>query len=216
MGKLGLSLALAVLLLTGCTRIVGDARPQMERPVAPIPVGQVDDLLSQNANPDEFPSPYVTVEPDECAALAQEARAPLIFDAKPAAHSGGYWFDDGAPTANVMEIVGVYHSDFDSVAALDKARRIIESCRDDRLKASGADGEAPDVFRVVPGQDSGSPQIALWSLSVVGEWFCNNAFVASHNAAIELTTCSEADGYDVLALAKDALKRIEALVNKTS
>jgi hypothetical protein len=132
MGKWGLALALAVLLLTGCAQIVGDARPQMERPVAPIPAGQVQDLLSQRADPDEFPSPYVKVEPERCAALVQEARAPLIFDAKPAAHSGGYWLDDNAATAgNIMEIVGAYHSDFDSVAAVERARGIIESCRDD-------------------------------------------------------------------------------------
>jgi hypothetical protein len=214
MGKWGLSLALAVLLLTGCTRTVGDARPQMERAVAPIPAGQVEDLLSQNADPDEFPSPYVKGEPDECAGVVQEAQAPLIFDSKPAAHSGGYWFDE-ATTVNVMEIVGVYHTDYDPVATLDQARRIIESCRDDTVKASGADSEPPDAFRVVPRQGSGSPQIVLWSLSAVG-WACDNAFVAAHNAAIEITACSEADGYDVLTLAQDALKRIEALVNKTS
>ena len=67
----------------------------------------------------------------------------------------------------------------------------------------------------MPSVDPGSPQLVIWSVSQVG-WTCDDAFIAAHNAAIELTACSETGGYDVLTLAQDALKRIEALVNKTS
>ena len=47
-------------------------------------------------------------------------------------------------------------------------------------------------------------------------WNCDNVFVANHNAAIEITTCGATGGYDVGALADDALKRIDALANTTA
>ncbi len=59
--------------------------------IAPITAGQVEDLLSPNAEPGDIPSPYFTVDPDDCAALAREVNPPLIFDARPAAQAGGFW-----------------------------------------------------------------------------------------------------------------------------
>lgn len=47
-------------------------------------------------------------------------------------------------------------------------------------------------------------------------WNCDNAFVAAHNAAIEITACGRSPGYDVAALAAGALERIEALANITA
>jgi hypothetical protein len=55
----------------------------------------------------------------------------------------------------------------------------------------------------------------LWSFKG-DDWACDNAFVAAHNAAIGISTCAYANGYDVLSLARDALKRIEKLVNTTA
>ncbi|KQY02467.1 hypothetical protein ASD37_29330 [Mycobacterium sp. Root135] len=208
----------AGLLLCGCTRTIDDARPQMARPVGPIAAGQVEDLLSTNADSTELPSPYVSAEPAECAALAQERQAPLIFGPKPVAHSGGYWLDEAVPTShsNVIELVGVYHSDYDPRAAVDDVRRTIDACRDRPLKAAGEDGTINE-FRLQPSKESGSPQIALWSMTDPGDtWTCENAFISAHNAAVEITTCSESAGYDVLALATGALKRIEALANMTN
>lgn len=203
------------LLLCGCTRTIDDARPQRARPVAPIAASQVEDLLSTNADPTEFPSPYVSAEPAECAALAQERQAPLIFDPKPVAHSGGYWLDEAGPRANVIEMVGVYHDDYDPRAAVDDVRRTVDDCRDRPLKAAGDDGTANE-FRLQPSMDSGSPQIALWSMADPGDaWNCENAFISAHNAAVEITACSENGGYDTLTLAKAALKRIQALANMT-
>jgi hypothetical protein len=216
MGRRALALLLG-LALVGCTRVIDDATPQRERPIGPIDAGQVEDLVSKNGRGgDAGASLYAKVEPADCAGLVQEVRAPFVFDAKPVAHSGGFWHDVEAPhPGNIVEIVGVYHSDFDPAAALGRASRTIEACRGGTVTAAGADGEEPDDFRVLPQQDSGSPQIILWSMSKVG-WACDNAFVAAHNAAIEMTACDESNGYDVLALAQDALKRIEALANATT
>ena len=71
------------------------------------------------------------------------------------------------------------------------------------------------VFELLPPVDSGSPEIVLWSFKAV-DWACDSAFVAAHNAAVEISTCGPVNGYDVGALAEDALKRIEALANTTA
>jgi hypothetical protein len=55
----------------------------------------------------------------------------------------------------------------------------------------------------------------LWSFHAV-DWACDSAFVAAHNAAIEISTCGPVNGYDVLSLAREALDRIEALANTTA
>ena len=68
------------------------------------------------------------------------------------------------------------------------------------------------VFRLLPQVDSGSPDIVAWSYSGV-DWACDSAFVAAHNAAVEISTCGPVNGFDVLSLARDALKRIDALAN---
>ena len=206
---------LVALLLVGCTRVIDDARPQMQRPVGPIGAAQVDDLLSPSAEPGNIQSPYFTVDPDDCAALAREVNPPLIVDARPAAQAGGFWYDDTGPEANVIELVGVYRSDYDANAAVAGAMRVIGSCRDRALKAAGEDGTVNE-FRLRPPRDSGSPSIAIWSLASVDQWDCDNAFVAAHNAAVEITACAKTSGYDVLRLAKGALSRIEALAAMTA
>ena len=70
-------------------------------------------------------------------------------------------------------------------------------------------------FSLLPQVDSGSPDIVLWSFRAP-DWACDNAFVAAHNAAVRISTCAETNGYDVLSLAEDALKRIEKLANTTA
>lgn len=54
----------------------------------------------------------------------------------------------------------------------------------------------------------------LWSFTSP-DWACDNAFVAAHNAAVEITTCAETNGFDVLDQAERALQRIEALADNT-
>ena len=39
-----------------------------------------------------------------------------------------------------------------------------------------------------------SPDILLWSFSA-DDWACDSAFVAAHNAAIEISTCGPVGGY---------------------
>lgn len=108
----------------------------------------------------------------------------------------------------------VYRADFDAKSAVDGVKRAIESCQDESLFVTALKGEELH-FSVQPQTHAGSPEIVLWSLTDV-DWACDNAFIADHNAAIEITTCGEVNGYDVLALAEDALKRIEKLANATA
>ncbi len=198
-----------LLLLAGCAHESGDGQPRPPAPVAPITAGQVADLLSDKAKPDKHPNLFVTVEPEKCAGLAQEVDPPFIFGVTPAAHDGGQWFTDGREFS-VQEMVAVYPSDYDPAAAVDAVERTIDACRDLIFTATAMKGEVID-FRLLPKVESSSPQIALWS--VEGDWSCDNAFVAAHNAAIEVTACSAHNGYDVQSLAQDALKRIDTLAN---
>jgi hypothetical protein len=209
--KLALPLVLIVL-LAGCTRVIDGAQPQMERAVAPIAAGQVGDLLEKNVMPDEESDLFATVEPGKCAAAAQEVHAPFVFDAKPAASAEQTW-DDG--DAGIVEIVGVYHSDFNPTMAVDGVRRTIDSCSGEQLAITASSG-ATVGLRVQPRSDSGSAQIVLWSLTKTEGEDCDDAFVAAHNAAVEITTCWQPGGYDVLALAHAALKRIDALADTAS
>jgi len=213
MGNRGLVVSFAFV-LAGCTQVV-DAPPPRPGPlVAPIAAGQVGDLLSKDAQQGGDGNLFVTVEPDHCSGVAREVDAPFIFDQKPAAHDGGHWDADAGRPVYIEEIVGVYHADFNPGAALAAAKHTIQSCQGDSLTITTIDGDV-DVYRLQPQVGSGSPDILAWSFTAPG-WACDNALVAAHNAAIELTTCSQVNGYDVLSLAKDALKRIEALANTTA
>jgi hypothetical protein len=53
-----------------------------------------------------------------------------------------------------------------------------------------------------------------WSLTGA-DWACDTVYVAAHNAAIGISTCGPVNGYDVLGLGEQALKRIERLANTT-
>jgi len=202
------------LVLAGCSRVIDAPPPPAGPPVAPIAAGQIEDLLSDDAKKGDDGNLFVTVEPEDCAAVAREVDPPFIFDAKPAAHSGGHWQDDaGGRVVYVEEIVAVYHADFDARAKVADVQRTVASCEGTPLTITAMDGDSY-VFRMSSAADSPSPEIVLWSFTAPS-WACDNTYVAAHNAAIEITTCSEVNGYDVATLADDALKRIEALANTT-
>lgn len=199
--------------LTGCTRVVDDARPLPQRAVAPITAGQVSDLLSEKAEPDDEPNLFVTVEPERCAGLAREVDPPFVFGiATPAAHDGGHSFADDQKHS-IQEMVGVYRTDYDAHAAVNEVTRTIAGCEGESLAVTTMEKETLH-FRSLPAADSGVPEIVLWSLGGA-EWACDNAFIAAHNAAVEITACGEHNGADVLSLAEDALERIETLANAT-
>jgi len=211
-----------VLLLTGCTQVIHDARPHAASPAAPITQGQVSDLLSdevheenrkrKDENVDDEDNLFVTVKPEECAGLIQEVDPPFLFDTTPAAHDAGGWFyKDANGYFSAWEMVAVYPADYDPTAALEAARRTIESCQNDTLWAN-AMNRAEKSFHVEPRPQPEAPEIVLWSIA--GSWACDNALIAAHNAAVEITTCGETNGNDdVLSLAQDALERIEALAD---
>jgi hypothetical protein len=197
--------------------VVHDARPQAQPPPAPITAGQVSDLLSEKAVPDPDPNLFVTVEPEECAGAVREVDPPFLFGADtPAAHDGGQYFADDVPfSVSVVEMVAVYPADFSPSAAVERAKREIDACRDETMRTTTMDGGSLN-FRMLPQGDPGTADIALWSFRSGNGWFCDNAFVAAHNAAVELTTCGDVGGYDVRALADAALERIRALANVTA
>lgn len=209
---MGISRLVLVLCLTlvGCTKVVDPPQALPGIPVAPIPAGQVVDLLSKNVVGEDG-NLFVTVEPQRCSGVAQEVDAPFVFDHSPAAHDGGHWIAPGSPEVYVEEIVGLFRANFDARAALTAAADTIGSCQGVPFTV-GSMADRAYEFRLLPTRDSGSPDIVLWSFSSP-DWACDNAFVAAHNAAIEITTCAETNGFDVLTLAEDALARIEALAN---
>lgn len=208
-----LLVALAVgLAALGCTREVESPRPRPERPVAPITALQVSDLLSSRVQ-NKDGNLFVTVEPEECSGLAREVDPPFIAEHAPVATDGGHSVIDGQPQVYVEEMVGVYHADFDPQGALADVRRAMASCRNRPFTVTSMRGRTY-VFHLLPPTDSGSPNIALWSLRAA-DWACDSAFVAAHNAAIGISTCASVGGYHVLPMAQDALNRIDRLANTT-
>lgn len=202
-------LVVLVLLSAGCTRVVDAPRAAPARDVGPIAAAQVSNLLSPKVASVEG-NQFDKVEPDRCAPVAREVAAPFLTGHHPAATDGGHWqTEDGAVV--VEEIVAVYPSDFAPETALAEARSSIESCRDAPLLVTTVQGRDYG-FRVVPGAGSSPAGAVLWSLRGA-DWSCDNALVAAHNAAIEITTCGATGGLDTVPLAEDALKRIEALAN---
>jgi hypothetical protein len=199
--------------LGGCTQVVDTPQPRSEPPVAPITALQVVDLLSPSVQ-DKDGNLFVTVEPEDCSGMAREVDPPLIFDLDPAATDGGHWVSDDGRQVVIDEAAGVYHGDFDPMEALAEATRTIEACRDVPFTVTDMRGREYH-FRLLPPVNSGSPNIVLWSFKSEG-WACDNAFVAAHNAAVRISTCAYINGYDVLTLARDALKRIEKLANTTA
>ena len=206
------------LVLVGCTRVIDDARPRADVPVGPIPATQVIDLVSPDGRTktDSDGNLFITVEPERCAGLAREVEPPFIVDGHPAAQSGAVWdVPEEAGGAGIVELVGVYPTTYDAAAAIATVRRTIDSCRGTTLSVRGTDGSHLD-FDVLPPVDSGSADIVLWSVNDSSGWACDNAFTAAFNAAIEITTCNVTNGFDVLAMAKAARQRIEALANTTA
>lgn len=188
-----------------------EAAPTGAPPPAPITAGQVHDLLSDKAgDPYEEPNLFVSVEPAECAGLAQEVDAPFIFGSTtPAAHDGGQWFSEETGFS-IVEVAAVYDADFDAAKAVADVNDTIEKCSDGEFTATAMQDDVVD-FHIADAPDSGVPQIALWSMD--GNWSCDNAFIAAHNAAIELTACSARNGFDIQSLAEEALDRINSLAD---
>jgi hypothetical protein len=205
------SAALLSLVLAGCTRDAEKPPPKPPQPVAPITALQVGDLLSDKVQ-DRDGNLFITVEPKECSGMALEVDPPLIFDLGPAATDGGHWVTESEVV--IDEAAGVYHADFDPKHALAETERTIESCRHVPFTVTDMRGRDYD-FRLLPHVDSGSPDIVLYSFQAP-DWACDNAFTAAHNAAVRISTCGAVNGYDVLSLARDALKRIEKLANTTA
>ncbi|WP_371259146.1 sensor domain-containing protein [Mycobacterium sp. GA-1285] len=194
--------------------MIDNPQPTAEPPVAPIPAGQIGDLLSPDVTKGDG-NLFVTVDPDDCAGVAREVDPPFIVDHDPAAYDGGHWTTlHGGLDVYVEEMVGVYRSDFDAKDALAQAEHTIDSCRGTPFRVTSM-AEREYGFELLPAVDSGSREILLWSFK--GEdWACDSALVAAYNAAIEISTCGPANGYDVRSLAEDALGRIQALANTTA
>lgn len=204
---------LVSLALVGCTRVIETPQPQPAAPVAPITAGQVGDLLSEKVDKTDG-NLFTTVEPDECSGVAREVDPPFLFDSDPAATDGGHWTVHDRSAVYVEEMVAVYRADFNAQNALSQARRTIETCRDTPFTVTDMNGRTYQ-FELLSAATPGSPDIVLWSFEAP-DWACDNAFVAAHNAAIEISTCGAAGGLDALTLAQDGLHRIQTLANTTA
>jgi PknH-like extracellular domain len=203
----------AQLALSGCTQVVDTPTPTAAPPVAPITAGQVDDLLSPKVQQGDG-NLFVTVEPEQCSGVAKEVDPPFIFDPDPAATGGGHWMVDDGREVYIEEMVGVYRADYDAKSALSQAKQALQDCEDVPFTVTDMKGRSYD-FTLLPAVASPSPDILLWSFRAK-DWACDSAFVAAHNAAIEISTCGPVGGYPVNTLAADALKRIETLANTTA
>lgn len=204
------AVGLIAALVSGCTRTVEDAQPTPAALAAPITALQVADLLSAKVLREEG-NLFVTAEPESCSGLAREVDPPFLDAHRPMATDGGHWSSSDGTTF-VEEMVAVYRFDFDPANALDTVRQTIGNCRDTTLSVTTMRGDT-HTFRVSPAE---SPEGSVgWSLRSP-DWNCDNAFVAAHNAAIEITACGAGVGFDTAALAEDALKRIDALANMTA
>jgi hypothetical protein len=204
---------LVSLALAGCTRVVDSPQALPGVPVAPLTALQAVDLLSPDVQ-GLSGNLFSTVEPARCAGVAREVDPPFIFDHRPAATNGGHWVAPGNPEVYVEEMVGIFRANFDPTAALAAAQDTIASCQGVPFAVTSMQDRTYD-FELSTQPDSDSPNIVLWSFRGA-DWACDSAFVAAHNAAVEISTCAEVNGYDVLTLAQDALKRIETLANNTA
>jgi PknH-like protein len=212
MGKRAGTIALC-LMLAGCTQVI-DTPPKAAPPVAPIPAGQVADLLSPSVEKYDG-NLFSTVEPEECSGVAREVDPPFIFDLDPAATDGGHWMvNDVGREVYIEEMVGVYHANYDAKTALSQAKQTLRDCQNVPFTVTDMKGRTYD-FSLLPLQASSSPNILLWSFKA-SDWACDSTFVAAHNAAIEISTCGPVGGYPVHTLAAEALDRIEALANTTA
>lgn len=198
---------------TGCTQTIDSPRPVPGPRVAPIEVLQVHDLLSDQAAEGGDGNLFRTVEPDRCSPIVREVDPPLIVDFAPAATDGGHW-NAGQSGVLIEEMAGVYPSDFMPRSALARARETLDSCRDVQISVVTIRDDRY-VFRLLPHRESGSEHIVTWSLQGPG-WACDNAYVAAHNAAVGIAACAPTNGFDVLSLARGALRRIDALANMTA
>lgn len=206
----GLLLCLA---LAGCSRVVDSPQALPGVPVAPLTALQSADLLSPEVQ-GMSGNLFSTVAPARCAGVAREVDPPFIVDHRPAATNGGHWVAPGNPEVYIEEMVGIFRANFDPEAALSAAQDTIESCQGVGFTVTSMQNRTYD-FELLPQPESDSPNIVLWSFRSA-DWACDSAFVAAHNAAIEISTCAEVNGYDVLTLAHDALERIETLANNTA
>ena len=210
MSKWALAVALTVA-IAGCTRVVDHPQATPEPAVGPITAGQVGDLLSPQARGGEG-NLFVSVDPDRCSGVAREVSPPFVIAPRPVAYDGGHWESDEKGVV-VEEMVAVYRSSFDPANALAQAGQTIASCGDTPLTVDTMRGRTY-VFTVPPPPAPDSDSFVLWSLRA-SDWQCDNAFIAAHNAAIEITSCGVSGGFDIASAARDALKRIETLANTT-
>ncbi|MBX7434620.1 sensor domain-containing protein [Mycobacterium sp. Y57] len=205
--------AAAGLLAAGCTRQIDDATPTAQSLAAPIVTTQVVDLLSPDVLGEEG-NLFASAQPDRCAGLAREVDPPFIQDNWPLATDGGHWTAIGDTTVYVEEMVAVYPYDFDPTAALESMRGTIGECRGTTLTVTTMAGRTYSFDVGAPAAE-GPEGSVVWTLRAV-DWNCDNTFVAAYNAAIEITACGAAGGFDIAALARQALDRIDALANTTA
>ncbi|MGL6236756.1 MAG: sensor domain-containing protein [Segniliparus sp.] len=152
---------------------------------------------------------YSSASPPECRGLVLEVDSPLLMRGQAAVASAIAPKAGDTEHSQIVEIAAVYREDFSATDLVAEAAKTREHCLSTPITGS-TQGGGNSTFQLVGQPDSGSPNILLWTLSAVGKsWFCNNALVAAHNAAIVITSCYPSPAPGMKELAQSALRRID-------
>lgn len=205
------SALLAFLPSCGRTEGPGPNNPQSTVRVAPIAA----DAIGRLFEPGHFDASglaenmYSSASPPECRGLVLEVDSPLLMRGQAATASAIAPKAGDAEHSQIVQIAAVYPESFSATDLIAEAAKTRERCQSVAITGS-TQGGGNSTFQLVGQPDSGSPNILLWNLSAIGKaWFCNNALIAAHNAAVEITSCYPSPATGMKELARSVLRRID-------
>jgi hypothetical protein len=211
MRALGVAVTITALASCGHPEEPGARRAQSSPRVAPIAAESIQGLFE----PGHFDasgnmeSMYSSASPPECRALVLEVDSPLLMRGQAASAEAIAPKPGDKEHGQIVEIAAVYREDFSATDLIAEAATMREHCEGTPITGSTRGG-GNSTFQLIGQPSSGSPNILLWTLSALGKsWFCNNALIAAHNAAVEITSCSPSPAPGMRELAQSVLSRIE-------
>ncbi|WP_148223315.1 sensor domain-containing protein [Segniliparus rotundus] len=208
---LGVAVTITALASCGDPKEPGARRAQSSQRVAPIAAEAIQSLFEPghfNAS-GNIESMYSSASPPECRALVLEVDSPLLMRGQVASASAIAPKPGDKEHAQIVEIAAVYREGFSATDVIAEAAAMREHCEGTPITGS-TQGGGNSTFQLIGQPSSGSPNILLWTLSALGKaWFCNNALIAAHNAAVEITSCYPSPAPKMRELAQSALSRIE-------
>ena len=207
-----LSALLAALASCGHPADAGQSSSQSTARVAPIAADSIGRLFE----PGHFDASglsenmYSSASPPECRGLVLEVDSPLLMRNQAATASAIAPKPGDTEHSQIVEIAAVYPESFSATDLIAEAAKTRDRCQGTAITGS-TQGGGNSTFQLIGQPDSGSPNILLWTLSAVGKsWFCNNALVAAHNAAVEITSCYPSPAPGMKEFAQSVLRRIDS------